>query len=802
MKRVFYLGLFLLFSVCFCVGQNPIISVIKSPSIEEYKLEPLNKINTLKSEFGAVPYYKGIAFVSEQKQDLVNFETIDVDGHPYLDIFYVDVTNSKNSSKKSFSKKHNSDFHDGPIAFNADFTVAYLTRSSYIRRKNAAFVNQSKLFTLEKKGNNWGKPKSFVYDSDEYSLGHACLSPDGKYLFFSSDMKGGYGATDLYVCEQKNNEWTKPVNLGPKINSAKNELFPHFRKDGTLFFASDSYSGFGGLDIYSANKSGDEWVLIRNEGPGINSSADDFAICFADSTTGYVSSNRNGSDDLFKFVFTKKLKDFEGYILNSKDVFDPSQEIMLELLDSSGNVLNRTRTDKEGYFKFTNLSADSTYYVRVDENDPSFVLNKKMRLNKLNADSSGVNGSNEGDAFFNRKNHFYYADKYNTLLRVTNKKGESNFVFKNLPKDENSFPELDIEDDLMIAGNLFSGQDPVKNAKIVMKDKDGNILDEATTNSFGAFIFSHIPPDESVFLEVIETDGSIPPGTKITITNRSGKTIESITTNENGKFVIRFLSKDSNELKEMNVEDSEVRLDFKAMVYDENDKPIPNLVVFLKDENGKIQDSDTTDAGGKLSFRKLLTDKNYLVEFDESDARLSGFKKIVIKSLKGKVIKEIIRTKEGFTYHILKGDHSELNDLYIDDPWLSVLAFKNVTEKKEINIEEKVYYAYGAYDVDEAGKKILGKVVQIMKENPNISIELISHTDSRGNDDFNMKLSEKRAKASIDFMISNGINKARLKGVGKGETSLKNICGNSVTCGEEEHAQNRRTEFKVVSEKK
>src|SRR3989344_3438289 len=258
MKRIFYVSLFFLFSGFFCVGQSPVVTVIKGSTVEEYKLEPLNKINTLKSEFGAVPYYKGIAFVSEQKQDLVNFETIDVDGHPYLDVFYVDLTNSKNSSKKSFSKKHNSDFHDGPIAFNADYTIAYLTRSSYVRRKNSAFVNQSKLFTLEKKGSGWGKPKPFVYDSDEYSLGHACLSPDGKYLFFSSDMKGGFGGTDLYVCEQKNNEWTKPVNLGPKLNSQKNELFPCFRKDGTLFFASDSYTGFGGLDIYSAYNSGNE----------------------------------------------------------------------------------------------------------------------------------------------------------------------------------------------------------------------------------------------------------------------------------------------------------------------------------------------------------------------------------------------------------------------------------------------------------------------------------------------------------------------------------------------------------------
>jgi peptidoglycan-associated lipoprotein len=88
--------------------------------------------------------------------------------------------------------------------------------------------------------------------------------------------------------------------------------------------------------------------------------------------------------------------------------------------------------------------------------------------------------------------------------------------------------------------------------------------------------------------------------------------------------------------------------------------------------------------------------------------------------------------------------------------------------------------------------------VQIMKNNPNLTIEISSHTDSRSDDKFNLSLSEKRAKYAVDYVVSKGIDKKRLKAIGYGESKLINKCGNNVTCTEEEHAQNRRTEFKIT----
>ncbi len=139
----------------------------------------------------------------------------------------------------------------------------------------------------------------------------------------------------------------------------------------------------------------------------------------------------------------------------------------------------------------------------------------------------------------------------------------------------------------------------------------------------------------------------------------------------------------------------------------------------------------------------------------------------------------------------------------MDDPWLEVIQLKNSTEKSDIiTIVENVYYSTGDWKFDSNGKRVMDKVIKIMKDNPALVLELSSHTDSRADDSFNLKLSEKRAKFAVNYIISGGISKKRLTAVGFGEKKLMNNCGNGVECPDDQHAQNRRTEFKIVEAKK
>ncbi len=752
---------------------------------KEYEATNVAEVNTETSEFSPVVYDGKLVFVSEQKPDIVNYESYDFNGKPYLNVFFTELKNEMPSGEKhTFSKKVNSNYHDGPVCFNKEQTVLYMTRVNYIEnKKNKDFVNRAKLFVSEKHGKTWGALKPFAYNSDDYSVAHPSLSEDGNYFFFSSDMPGGHGAMDIWECKKgKDGNWEKPVNLGPDINTNGSEEFPHMRKDGMLFFASDGLPGFGGLDIFSCKQIAGKWILNRNEGLGINSFADDFGIYFTDNNKGYVSSNRDGSvgsDDIYKFTFSAKLISLDGTVLKSQDIFDPLKNIRVFLEDDGGNHLKDTRTNEAGYFRFDNLSPDKKYMVKIDETDPAFTGQK----------------------------HFYYADEHNHVMRVTvvNSKGEKH-VFQNLPVEPNSLAQLTIPDDITLGGNLLYGENPsnpIANKQITLKDAQGNIIEQVTTNAFGSFVFSKLPPDENYILELSELDGFLPADAKIILTNKSGKQIRIVRADAKGGFKFNLLSSDKTMIDELKVNDGDLLMDLTGKLLGQDKNSLPGAKIYLMDEKGTPIDTVVTDAAGKFEFRKLQSGKNYLVNVDETDARMNGMDKIFIADLKGKIVKELVRNKyKGFSFNLLESEKSNLKQIYVDDPWLEVLELKDKKSKEQITIVESVYYGLNEYKFDDGGYRVMDKVVAIMKANPNLNIELSSHTDSRAADKFNLALSQKRAKFAVDYIISKGIESKRLMAVGYGESKLINKCGNNVNCTEEEHAQNRRTEFKIVDSAK
>ncbi|HEX7414387.1 MAG TPA: OmpA family protein [Bacteroidia bacterium] len=751
---------------------------------KEYEVTNLSEINTKKSEFCPFIYPteggSKLFYTSWQKPDLVNFESDDFDGHPYLNIYYSDVKNDvPESNKKSFSRKINSSYHAGPICFSKQNEL-FVTRVGYAKhKKDKAFVNRPQLFTSVKSGKNWSKPQPFQYNNIDYSLAHACISDDSNYLFFSSDMPGGNGGMDIWVCKKNSAGWDKPVNLGSDINTPGNEEFPFIRADGMLFFSSDALPGFGGLDVFSARQIAGKWILNRNEGVGINSLADDFGIFFIDNTKGYISSNRDGgkgNDDIYKFTFTQKLISVDGTVLNSQDVGDVAKDVKVILEDSKGNPLNDARTNSEGYFRFDNLSPDNKYMVKMDENDASFSHHKR----------------------------YFFMDSKGEVMRVSvvNDKGEK-FVFKNLPADANSLPQLDSPDDVTLAGNLLYGENPslpIANKKVLLKDENGNVVDEATTNAFGAFVFNKIPTGDSYFISLAENDASLPVGTKIILTNKSGKQLNVLNSGDKGSFKFGLLASDKAMMDGLKVADADLLMNVAGRILGPDKKPLGKINVFLVYYNKvAVIDTSKTDSTGTFKFDKLQAAGNYVLNVDENDAALKNFDKIFITDLKGKIIRELIRSKyKGFSFNLLQADKSSLKDIYVEDPWLDVLNMKDSKKKEDITIVESVNYALNAYKFDEGGQRVIDKVIQIMKNNPAINIDISSHTDAQGDDKTNLLLSQKRAKFAVDYMISKGVTAKRLKSIGYGESLLINKCGNNIQCLEEEHAKNRRTEFKII----
>jgi hypothetical protein len=152
---------------------------------------------------------------------------------------------------------------------------------------------------------DWTSIEEFPYNNPGYDVGYPCISSDGKKLFFASRNPAGFGGYDIYYSVKTGNKWNTPVNLGPEINTAENEVFPYIFHDNRLYFASRGHQGQGGLDLFYSEYMDGSWGHPVNLPEPFNSRFDDFA--FVSNTimdTGFFVSNRKGSDDIFRFVST------------------------------------------------------------------------------------------------------------------------------------------------------------------------------------------------------------------------------------------------------------------------------------------------------------------------------------------------------------------------------------------------------------------------------------------------------------------------------------------------------------------
>ncbi|MBA2613020.1 MAG: OmpA family protein [Bacteroidetes bacterium] len=740
----------------------------------EYEVKNIEKINSAKSEFSPFIINNKLMFVAEREEfNFVDYTVNDYNGEPYLNMYVTEIKGANADKSKSFSKKINTDYHDGPACLSADGKTLYFTRVDYKKKKD--FVNTAKIYTATGEERNWGNIKPFEFNSDNYSVAHPSISYDNSKLFFTSDMPGGLGGKDIWMSVKNGDTWGKPVNLGPDINTSGDEMFPCVRKDGVLYFSSTGLPGFGGLDIYTAKNVDNKWLLIRNEGMNLNSNMDDFGITFLNDTIGYFSSNREGGkgkDDIYWYSFTNKAMTISGTVLLTENPLDPASKVKVVLTDEKGVAIDSTKTDAEGFFEFKNLDAERTYMAVIDEGNPNF----------------------KGKA------RYYLADKKGTIHRVTNSANGDKFVFKNLPVDPNGLPDMFTDDNLTLAGNLLYGENPskaIKNTRLKLVNDFGDVIEETTTNEFGAFAFRNIPSDQNYMISIVESDISLPPNTKVTLTNKSGKELKTFYTGKD-KFNFKILSSEKNLLQEMNAEDVNLVMDVYGYMYDQNKKPVANAKLKIREDitGGEVKEVSSSEKG-KFNFRNLKGDKNYLFEVDENDPNFKGVTRIYIADSKGRIYKVLDKDGSGkFIFKLLDADKAAMGEFVVDDPWLAVLEMKN-KEKAELTIVENIYYAFGDFKFDDAGQKVMDKIITVLNSNSKLVIEVSSHTDSRSSDEFNLALSKKRADYVVNYMTAKGINKTRLKAIGYGETKLLNKCANGVECTDDEHKINRRTEFKI-----
>lgn len=247
--------------------------------------------------FSPVIYNEGLVFVGEGSTgSLVKKITTWIEG-PYFDLYYVPLYNNKPGFPKYLDDNLNSVFHEGPVTFFDGGNKVIITRSAF--KKGDGDTRNLQLMIAERKpSGNWTKPRKLFHHKD-YSIGHPAVNEEGTVMYFVSNKPGGYGGTDLYRTEFRKGAWSKPINLGPEINTSGNELFPSLDPEGILHFSSNGHGGLGGLEIFKADF---KMNKVVNLGYPINSSGDDFGIVWEeDADRGYFSTDRSGQDRIFRF---------------------------------------------------------------------------------------------------------------------------------------------------------------------------------------------------------------------------------------------------------------------------------------------------------------------------------------------------------------------------------------------------------------------------------------------------------------------------------------------------------------------
>ncbi|MGE6356924.1 OmpA family protein [Flavobacterium sp. NPDC079362] len=336
-------------------------------------------INSKYSDYGPAFYLNKIVFASARDTGNFNQRKHKWTGEHFTNLYQADMDENLNpGTVKKFESKINSKFHESTPVFTKDGRTVYFTRNNYIEGKKGKDENKTTLIKIYKatlENNQWSNITELPFDSDSYSTAHPALSPDEKTLYFASDMPGTIGQSDIYkVSINGNGGYGSPENLGATINTEGKETFPFITDENEIYFASDGHPGLGGLDVFVGAITKNGVSNIQNVGADINSPNDDFAyIIDTKSRRGFFSSNKEGgqgSDDIYKFLETRKLKciqELSGVITDAVTGAILSGA-KVSLYDDQMILKGSTITDQKGFYIFP-VECGKFYNVRAEKSD-------------------------------------------------------------------------------------------------------------------------------------------------------------------------------------------------------------------------------------------------------------------------------------------------------------------------------------------------------------------------------------------------------------------------------------------------
>lgn len=329
------------------------------------------------SVLSVFPYNNELLVTAENEKGHLNPWT----GRGYTDLFTTDAGFSKLTP---FADALMTRLEDGMPAFSPDRKIIVWTSTNKetVSENN---INTRKLHLVSAQLQDDGKWKilpDFPFNANAYNTAHPTISPDGTLLVFSSDMPGGNGGMDLYMCRKAGDSWSAPENIHA-FNTEQNELFPMFQPDGSLIFSSNGWPGMGGLDLFVSRNDNGVFGKPENVKAPLNSSFDDYNLIYLNvGKSGYLASNRSGNmsiDHIYYFapktqapVTTTPAAAAHSVSLKVivKDKYTGTllPYVSVSVKDGNGNILHKGLTDENGEVVIDELAAGS-YTIQGILND-------------------------------------------------------------------------------------------------------------------------------------------------------------------------------------------------------------------------------------------------------------------------------------------------------------------------------------------------------------------------------------------------------------------------------------------------
>lgn len=279
--------------------------VIKGQRSFQIKKLPFN--TPVYAEYAPSFYKDGIVFCSNRKTEVLTVTTTQT-GEYLLNLYWVKPkSNNRWEDAKLFSRELTSRLVAGPMTMDSTETTLFFTRTRDVIKRSPDDTTTENFFGIFladfSEETEWTNIRPWEHNPDSFHCGYPCLSSDGKVLFFSSNKPGGNGRYDIYTSElDDNGNWKEPENLGNVINTSGSEVYPFYHKSGRLYFSSDGHAGRGRMDLFYSENVNGEWKEPVNLPSPFNTRYNDFGLIINSTLdTGYISSDRYGSDDIIRF---------------------------------------------------------------------------------------------------------------------------------------------------------------------------------------------------------------------------------------------------------------------------------------------------------------------------------------------------------------------------------------------------------------------------------------------------------------------------------------------------------------------